>query len=416
VKHRLAVAYDADSSSPMEISGALGDECDLIWVTDTSRPLGVLARMLPRLGTVVDCAGLSSEAAAAAVGAARPDGVLAFTDSRLAVAADLAAGLGLRFNRPDVTRRFLDKFEQRSALREAGVPVPGFVAIPGDADAVAIAALVAGLAFPAVLKPRRGYGSRETYHVTDADRLLALLAPPDGARVVPREEYVLEEYLPDAGSPATRGFGGYVSVESVVTDGRPRHLAVTGKFPLAEPYRETGNFMPPSLAEADDTAVRGLADAVVAALGAECGCVHTEIKLTPDGPRVIESNARVGGGGIESIFGMAYGQSLLRIAAHTALGLALPEQMPRITDAVAYFLVVQAPLDARRLTRMDGLDAVGALPDVVQVSANRQVGDEIDWRRGSQGYVVSVRGAAPDHAALRATRDEIHRRLVLEYD
>src|SRR5205085_8780837 len=84
VRYRLAVAYDADSSSPMEISGALGDECDLIWVVDGGEPLGAMARMLPRLGSVVDCAGLDADGALAVVRQARPDGILAFTDSKLA--------------------------------------------------------------------------------------------------------------------------------------------------------------------------------------------------------------------------------------------------------------------------------------------------------------------------------------------
>jgi biotin carboxylase len=415
LKHRLAVAYDADSSSPMEISGAIGDVCDLVWVVDSSQPLGAMARMLPRLGVVVDRAGLSPAGATAAVADAKPEGVLAFTDSQLAITADLAAALGLRFNRPDVTARFLDKHAQRSALRAAGIDVPGFVTIPAHAGAGDLPALTAGVSFPAVLKPRRGYGSRETYHVENAPRLAELLAP-GASRLAPSEEYVLEEYLADAGAPATREFGSYVSVESVVADGEPRHLAVTGKFPLAEPFRETGNFMPSSLDAAATETVRDLAGRAISALGVEFGCTHTEIKLTPAGPRVIELNARVGGGGTELIFGMAYDESLMRLAAMTALGLELPPTIASVRADIAYFLVVQPPLAARQLTRLDGLDAVGALPGVAQVTPNRGVGDDIDWRRGSQGYVVSVRGTAPDHDTLRRLRAQVQERLVLEYE
>jgi biotin carboxylase len=416
LKNRLAVAYDTDSSSPMEIVAALGELCDIVWVIDSSQPLGAMARLLPRLGTVVDRVGLAPAAAVAALGATAPDGIVAFTDSQLATASMLAAGLGLRFNNPGVTQLFLDKNDQRAALHKAGIAVPGFASIPADASAPEIIELTDGLAYPGVLKPRNGYGSRDTYHVNSADQLLALLAPARGGRVAAPVEYVLEEYLRDAHAVADEAFADYVSIESAVANGRPRHLAVTGKFPLDEPYRETGNFMPSGLPPEDEAAVLALADQIVAALGVEYGSLHTEIKLTPDGPRVIESNARVGGGGIENIFGMAYGHSLQRIFAMTVLGIELPAAIDRVSDAIAYQLFVQPPFAARRLVGIDGTDDVNALPGVEQISFNRQVGDEIDWRQGSQAYVVTIRGWAADRDTLRRTRAQILEQLVLRYD
>src|SRR5690242_8974217 len=138
----------------MEIVGALGDTCDLIWVIDSERPLGALGRLLPRLGTVVDRAGLSPAETIAAVRAAEPEGVVAFTDSQLATASMIADGLGLRFNPPDVTARFLDKFQQRAALQAAGIPVPRIAVLPADATAAQLLELTARITYPAVLKPR----------------------------------------------------------------------------------------------------------------------------------------------------------------------------------------------------------------------------------------------------------------------
>lgn len=56
------------------------------------------------------------------------------------------------------------------------------------------------------------------------------------------ELFVLEEFLHGADSGP---FGDYVSVESLVLDGIPHHFALTGKFPLAEPFREVGQFWRP---------------------------------------------------------------------------------------------------------------------------------------------------------------------------
>ena len=416
MRHRLAVAYDVDCFSPIEIVTAIGEDCDLIWVVDSSHPLGPMSMMLPRTGTVVDIANLSLDAAIAEVRKCGPQGIVAFSDSQLSTAAVIASGLKLRHNEPAVTRLFLDKYEQRIALRNAGFVMPGIASIPADVTAADVVAHTAHLMFPVVMKPRNGSGSRDTYRVETADELVQLLAPTRGDRIAAGTEYVVEEYLTDSTAPGERDFADYVSVESVVVDRRARHLGVTGKFPLAEPFRETGNFTPSLLAGADLEAVIALADGVIAALGVGYGCLHTEIKLTPSGPRLIESNARVGGGGIENLFVMSYGQSLVELAAKTALGVELPERIELRSGDVAYQLFVQAPVSARRIVRIDGLDRVSALPGVANVRQHLHAGDPIDWRLGSLEWVLTIGGSVSDHDALRRLRAQILDALDLVYE
>ncbi|MGO9874069.1 MAG: ATP-grasp domain-containing protein [Acidimicrobiia bacterium] len=364
---------------------------------------------------MIDVAGMSSGAATTEVGRSQPDGIVAFADSQLLTTSVIAAGLGLRFNTPAVTKLFVNKYAQRAAFQAAGLIVPKFVSIPADSSAAQIVEVAAAFDFPGVLKPVGGSGSRDTYHVECADRLLQLLTPERGDREVPREDFVLEEYLPDTEVVVDRVLGDYVSVESVVIGGRARHLAVTGKFALEEPYRETGNFMPSLLSHDEQAPVIALVEQVVAALGVEYGCLHTEIKMTPAGLRIIESNARVAGGGIEDLFVMSYGQSLLQMAVMAALGTELPETVELESATVAYQLFFQPPVSARRLVRIVGLDDVSALPGVAQVSFNRREGGEVDWRQGSEGYVGWIRGSVPDHDALRSMRAQIRGHLVVEY-
>jgi hypothetical protein len=98
-----------------------------------------------------------------------------------------------------------------------------------------------------------------------------------------------------------------------------------------------------------------------------------------------------------------------------ALGIEPPDAIELERDAVAYQLFVQPPITARRLVRMEGLDEISALPGVAQLSPRCHVGDETDWRQGSGGYVLSVRGSVPDHDALRRMRERILELLVVEY-
>jgi hypothetical protein len=130
---------------------------------------------------------------------------------------------------------------------------------------------------------------------------------------------------------------------------------------------------------------------------------------------VIESNGRVGGGAIDDLFATIYGESLIHLAATVAVGLAPPAALPRREGAVAYRFAVQAPQSARRLTRLEGLDRISALPGVVEVAPNREVGDEIDWRVGNQGHLIAVRGTASDHVELGRLSSTLSEHLVVEY-
>jgi biotin carboxylase len=385
----------------MAIAQAGEGICELVWIVDTSVPeVGSMTRLLARIGDVVDVAGMSLEEAAGAVAAARVDGILALADGLLAWTARVAALLELRFMSPEVAERLTDKYVQRAALQRAGLPVPGYWRIPADDDQDAWEALARAARFPAVLKPRSGEGSRDTVRVQSLPELRAMVAetteaPGSGGGLV------LEEYLRDRPGSASHPFADYVSVESVVSDAHVSHLAITGRFPPAEPFRETGFFIPSAFDDEQSKLIAEVASAAVQAVGLQMGLLHTEVKMTPDGPRVIEVNGRIGGG-VPEMLADATGVELLPMALRVALGESIAfETMPRCVQ-VGYLLYVQAPLAMRTIRSVDGLDRLRAHPGVQEVILNRGPGSAVDWRSGNHGHVFSVRGSVADHEALRS--------------
>ena len=101
--------------------------------------------------------------------------------------------------------------------------------------------------------------------------------------------------------------------------GVPSAVAVTGRMPLAEPFRETGAFLPCVLDSSEQRDVAQMAVIAARALGVRCGCLHTEIKLTGDGPRIIEVNGRVAGGGIADLVAAVKGIDMYESAVRSAL-------------------------------------------------------------------------------------------------
>ena len=196
----------------------------------------------------------------------------------------------------EVAERLTDKYTQRARAARGRPARAGLLARSRATRCGRWEALAREASFPAVLKPRRGEGSRDTVRVDSlqelrgdgrADARRGRSAPP---------ELVLEEYLRDRPEAAGQRFADYVSVESVVSGGRISHLAITGRFPPAEPFRETGFFIPCAFDQAQCAAIADVATAAVQAIGIDIGALHTEVKLTPEGPRVIEVNGRIGGG------------------------------------------------------------------------------------------------------------------------
>ncbi len=403
-RRRLAFAYHPRSFGTMAVADAAKGICELVWIVDTSdAEVASVSRLLCRLGTVIDVAGMTIEAAAAEVAASQPDGILALADSMLAWTAQLAEILGLPFITPAVAARLTDKYTQRAALRDAGVPTPAFWQVPDVDDLDAWGRLATEATFPAVFKPRRGEGSRDVVPVGSLEELRALAAEAHGS-------FVLEEYLLDRPARGHQHFAGYVSVESVVAGRRISHLAITGRFPLAEPFRETGFFIPSALDTEDERAVLELATAAVEALGVSIGALHTEIKLTPHGPRVIEVNGRIGGG-VPEMLRDACAVELLPLAMRIALGeeIAFDTMPPCAT--VGYLLYVQAPASMRRIVAVEGLDALRTDPEVAEIILCRGAGRSVHWREGNHGHVFSVRGAAANHRRLatmeRRVREEV---------
>ena len=148
-----------------------------------------------------------------------------------------------------------------------------------------------------MLKPRNGQASRDTLPISSQTELEATLVQLRQRPGAPIEDFVLETYVPDASSElGGHGFAGFVSVESVVEDGRVEHAAISARTPFRWPFRETGYCTPTALSPDLQTDVLQVAGDAARALGVTRSCLHTEIKLTDEGPVIIEVNGRPGGG------------------------------------------------------------------------------------------------------------------------
>jgi biotin carboxylase len=299
------------------------------------------------------------------------------TDGPVQVAAEVAAALGLPHPMDAATAaRVTDKRAQRRAFDRAGVPHPAWsedgTGLPPDARVV--------------VKPAAAQGQRGLEIIEPGGDLRTAIT---AAQEVSRDGRALcEEFVegPELTVNAFAEAGRFVSL--TVTD-RERALA----FGVA-----TAHLYPSRHAVA---AVVAAAEAACRALGVTAGPTYTQVLLTPDGPRVMEVAARLGGGHDAELCHAALGVDLSAAAVTAALGRPPGSLAPtRDQAAVVRFLV--AP--AGRLVRVEGLAEARALPGVELAHVYRPPGALIaPLLRGPDraGFVLATgatRAAAEDAA------------------
>ncbi|TDD20292.1 ATP-grasp domain-containing protein, partial [Nonomuraea diastatica] len=282
----VLVVYALGSASPAEIMDAADGLCEVVFVADgrQEHTRSVLAFM-EEMAETYDLAASSEEGIAARL-AGRVRGITTFSEFVLAETAGLAQRLGLPFHSPEVVDALTDKVRQRSLLNGSGAAPLRQVTVPGPES---FEGAVREIGLPAIVKPARGTASVDVYPCTSwAD--VRGIDPSSQA-----EAWVVEEMLSPGRNPSSPWLGDYCSVETAVSHGRCWHFAIVERLPLTAPCRETGFVIPDSLPDDYREQVLEAAETAIHAVGITTGISHVEVKFTPEGPRVIEVNGRMGG-------------------------------------------------------------------------------------------------------------------------
>ncbi|WP_441246982.1 ATP-grasp domain-containing protein [Kitasatospora sp. McL0602] len=285
--------------------------------------------------------------------------------------AEEAQALGLAVNPPEAIHRLNDKAALRALLAERGLsPVrTALAATPQETTAV-----LAGFGYPAVVKPTRLQGSTAVRLVQDAAELADWQAETE--RFGYTGQVLVEEYLD----------GPEYSVETLSDGGRHQIVGITAKQKTPAPaFVETGHVFPAPLPAGDAAAVGELVAAVLDAAGYRFGPAHTELILTQDGPRIVESQARLGGDRIPALIRIATGFDIEGAIFEQLAGRTVTAAPAERVGAISFFQFPPGPV-----TRVDGLEQLSALPHVHEVKFPFAVGGVLPHTRHSASRHGSV--------------------------
>ncbi|MFC6086604.1 ATP-grasp domain-containing protein [Sphaerisporangium aureirubrum] len=337
-----------------------------------------------RIADTTDPAALRPAVEGLLAGAPGPAGLFTWDELSLTATAEVAGALGLRHLSVSAAAACRDKYTARGLLDKAGLPAVRHRLAHSEQDALAAAAEIG---YPVVVKPRSLAGSLGVTAARDPAALRAAYARA-AATAFPglrAETGVLVEELLE---------GPEISVDACVLDGVAEPVTVARKRLGFHPcFEEVGHLAGPWRHEpwAEDV-LRLLRDAH-RALGVDHGVTHTEIRLTPRGPRLVELNGRLGGDLIPRLGELASGVDLTLAGAAVAFG-----ERPDLTPSRSRWAEVRFlyPLHDGVLEELH-TGRAAEVPGIVEVVPLAEPGAEL---------LLPPRMLTPRTAALIAVADD----------
>lgn len=344
----------------------------------------------------------------------QPDVVITSTsDGPVRTAAYVNEKLG---KRPDLSYEnalcATIKSKMRDRLKECGVPIPEYYAAT---DYEAFSEAVDRLHGNCIVKPADNAGSRGVVLLDlagcGADLPDGIDAPAGHANPVQSgkhsadgfKEQVYRYSLGNArgGTVMVEEYmhGAEVSVEIMVIGGEPHILTITDKYITPPPYFvELAHCEPSRLDAGTQEEIRKVAAQAVRAIGIENAPAHVEIKVTEEGPKIVELAARLGGDFITSgLVPLSTGIDMVGASVLLATGQA-PDLTPRWNRGAAIHFIHAEQEGV--LARITVPDTLYGQEGVEEISLYKKYGEPVRGTRSSNdrlGHVITT-GETPEQA------------------
>ncbi|TIO12297.1 MAG: ATP-grasp domain-containing protein [Mesorhizobium sp.] len=286
---------------------------------------------------------------------------------------------------PASIERCCDKFVQRRALAEAGVPVPAYRVA---ANATEVESFATEIGLPVILKPALGSGSigvrlcRNLHEL--AEHTAYLLGGKHLWRSSPR---ILVEEFAQGPHYSIDIMGDEVIGIAALDFGPPPHFV----------YRELT--YPAVLTEDKHNRIADVSLSCLRALSLGWGPTNVELRWTRRGPVVIEVNPRLPGSPAPELVQLAYGVDLVTEHIKLVIGAEWNLHKSHSQTAVARFLV---PDRDGTLDWIGGNSRAAAVPGVAEVNFYVAPKTPIVRTSDYRDFIGHVTAASPNLAQTKA--------------
>lgn len=338
----------------------------------------------------------------------RFDGVITVCDYYIEVVQEVAKAFSLPCPFPEEVRNVRHKHLMRQALDRSRLANP-YYRLAQSWTEVEKAAEEIG--YPLVLKPVDLASSAFVSLIRNVKELQnayqALEAFPLNFRDQERDcTYLLEEFMA----------GEEVSIESVSYQGETSIIGITDKSVTGNPYFiENGHMFPAQLSEEIRTMVTEYVRDALKAVGYDHGIAHTEVKITAEGPRIVEINPRMAGNYIVELIKRVTDIDLLEAFVELSLGRkpALAAKDCGIKSAAVMFLV---PPQGGTITQIQGLETLVSDVHIARYKIENCAGKCIAAPIDNACYLGHIITQDPEGLGARSYAEKALGRIVFTFD
>lgn len=331
------------------------------------------------------------------------DAIGGFQDVVQDRAAAIAQKLGLPFHSIMTVATARYKDEMRSLLNKKGIDSTKNRKVRNIDD---IESFAVDCGYPIILKPVDGRGSLGVSIIrkpSDIPSSIDWLK-----RGTSESEMYVEQYL----------VGEEVSVEAFSEHGKHYIICITKKYKENNHFVEVGHCLPYRPASDIETAICDLVTKTLTAIHLRNGASHTEVIITADGPRLVETHARAGGDQIPDLIKLATDIDIVDLSVQQLFGRHIENQLERrrANDTFAAIWYT-TPRATGRLERVEGLDDAKNLPGVTDVKVKHPVGTYLTQLQSSYSrlaYAIAI-GQDPEEALERAQAATKKLRFMIAY-
>jgi len=174
-------------------------------------------------------------------------------------------------------------------------------------------------------------------------------------------------------------YGEEYSVEAFSENNVHKVICITKKYKEEEHFVEIGHCVPAIISENTESIICEYIREVLSVVGIKNGVSHTEIILTPDGPRIVEVHARLAGDNIADLVKVSTGIDIEEMIAKQTLNESVINNIPEIIPKNKFSSIWYAiPKKMGILEDVRGMSEANASKSVERVEIIQKTGRSLD--------------------------------------
>ncbi len=309
------------------------------------------------------------------------DGIMTLaSDMPMRTVAVVAKEMNLIGISKETALKATNKIEMRNALGKYNVPIPLYFQVTNKREYLYAVKKVREKGYKCIVKPADNSGSRGIKLLNNYDKNTVEEAYNYSKKYSRSGDLIVEEYME----------GPEVSVETISLHGKCYVIQITDKLTTGSPYFvEMGHSQPSQVGKIIEEKITKVASDANKAIGIKNGPSHTEIKLTKDGPKVVELGARLGGDNITThLVPLSTGIDMVEACIRISLG-EKPNLERKYEKASAIRYLKQ---HKGKISSVKGIEQAKKIDGIKQVNMVYEIGEEVNEIKNSSdriGFVIS---------------------------